>query len=442
MQNLFYRKAIGARLPLLALWMLALTVTLVTPSAFAAPDPDMALPPVSASSSLQNVAMVIPYDLGRMPAPPRKPSTRESGEIARTAWDGGLKAYRQGDYSRAFQLFARAETATKNKAWEHAAAAFWAARAAERLNDQETANGYRAIAARHDRTFYGQLAQAQLGVATRLLWDAPQADLAAMNRLQAHPAGRQAVAHVNAGRLSAADQVLQGMIKGSDAGLRAAALTFALHHGLPATALKLAASVENDTGVRYDAAYYPVGGWIEDHAFRVDRALVHAIIRQESSFNPRARSHMGAVGLMQLLPSTANYMVKVGGRARAYDLTQSTHNLEVGQQYLEHLLDRPMVQGDIMKMLVAYNAGPGNLAKWQRDLNDVTDPLLFIEVIPSAETRAYVEKVMSAYWIYRDRFGMGNPTLSLVAKGQNAPLMARTPWFAGLNVEIGRYVGM
>lgn len=443
MQKEFYRKTEGARPPLFALWMLVV-VSLSAPAALAAPDPDMALPPSSAPSLVQQVAMVIPHDLGRPPMPTRKP--RERDQIARTSWDQGLNAYGRGDFQTALYAFAQTYQEPRHDNWQRAGAAFWAARAASQMGESELAYNYRTLAANYERTFYGQLARAQLGATSGLSWDLPDAAMPDMVRFKNHPLARSALAHVDAGRLSAADQVLQNIIHERDDGVRLAALTFALHHGLPATALKLAPTIERNTGTRFDAAYYPVGAWIDQNDFRVDRALVHAIIRQESSFNPRARSHQGAVGLMQLLPSTAKYMIKVrgGGVASGRDLTQSTHNLDMGQHYLEYLLDRPVVSGDIMKMLVAYNAGPGNLAKWQRDYADITDPLLFIEVIPSAETRGYVEKVMASYWIYRDRFGMDNPTLVSVASGQAAPLTPTSPtaWLADIGGNIRQYVGM
>jgi hypothetical protein len=75
-----------------------------------------------------------------------------------------------------------------------------------------------------------------------------------------------------------------------------------------------------------------------------------------------------------------------------------------------------------MALLVAYNAGPGNLAHWKQQYAEtVSDPLLFIETLPLAETRAYVERVMANYWIYRIRQGQNPATLDAVAEGHGAP---------------------
>ena len=76
------------------------------------------------------------------------------------------------------------------------------------------------------------------------------------------------------------------------------------------------------------------------------------------------------------------------------------------------------VKGDLFKMLVAWNGGPGNLNKWSRKINYKNDPLLFIESIPSKETRIFVERVLTNYWIYQARFGSANPSLDLVANGE------------------------
>jgi soluble lytic murein transglycosylase-like protein len=70
-------------------------------------------------------------------------------------------------------------------------------------------------------------------------------------------------------------------------------------------------------------------------------------------------------------------------------------------------------------MAAAYNGGPGNLAKWRRRILKLTsDPLLFIESMPSRETRDFVERVLSNFWIYRDRFGQKVPTLDAIAAGK------------------------
>ena len=115
---------------------------------------------------------------------------------------------------------------------------------------------------------------------------------------------------------------------------------------------------------------------------------------------------------MQLLPTTARYM---NDGDEVNGLTTPATNIAVGQKYIRHLLNDTNVNNDLFKMMVAYNAGPGNLARWKSELKDVDDPLLFIESIPSPETRAFVERVMVNYWIYRIRMGQETPSLDAIA---------------------------
>ena len=111
------------------------------------------------------------------------------------------------------------------------------------------------------------------------------------------------------------------------------------------------------------------------------------------------------------MPSTASYMAK----GIDVSLTHPQTNISVGQKYVRHLLMDPSVNNDLFYMAIAYNAGPGNLSRWKKQYKNIDDPLLFIESIPSAETRNFVERVMVNYWIYRIRAGKDNPSLDAVA---------------------------
>lgn len=156
-------------------------------------------------------------------------------------------------------------------------------------------------------------------------------------------------------------------------------------------------------------------GWVPKEGFQLSESLITAIIMQESRFNPKARSKQGARGLMQILPSTASFTAGHGN----FDLNDPAMNISVGQSYLSYLLEHENVGGNLITMLVAYNGGPGNLAKWKRIVGDMNDPLYFIESIPSGETRAYVERVMSNYWIYDIiKEGRTPSSLAVLSKGK------------------------
>jgi soluble lytic murein transglycosylase-like protein len=151
--------------------------------------------------------------------------------------------------------------------------------------------------------------------------------------------------------------------------------------------------------------------------FTIDKALVYAIVRQESRFNPGVVSPAGAVGLMQLMPEAA---ARAAGddklKADMSPLFDPAFNLRVGQDYVTWLMERG-VGHDILRTVAAYNGGPGTLLKTAEMVGDDVDSLLLIECLPSQETRNYVEKVMAGYWTYRKKFGQDSKTLDAVAMG-------------------------
>jgi soluble lytic murein transglycosylase-like protein len=92
-------------------------------------------------------------------------------------------------------------------------------------------------------------------------------------------------------------------------------------------------------------------------------------------------------------------------------------NLGLGQKYLGHLLQDDLIKGDLFHLAVAYNAGPGNLRKWLRKAEFEDDPLLFVESIPWLESRLFVERVLTNFWIYRERLREDSPSLDAAATG-------------------------
>ncbi len=172
----------------------------------------------------------------------------------------------------------------------------------------------------------------------------------------------------------------------------------------------------------YDSTAYPAPALPTKDGVINDRSLVLALIRQESGFNPKAKSHRGARGLLQIMPRTASYLAqdrKLKGSKRNRDaLFDPQTNLSLGQKYIDILMKDKRVKGDLFRMVTAWNGGPGNLNKWTRKVKHNNDPLLFIESIPSKETRIFVERVLTNYWIYQARFGNATPSLDLVAQGK------------------------
>ncbi|TAF77129.1 MAG: lytic transglycosylase domain-containing protein [Alphaproteobacteria bacterium] len=164
-------------------------------------------------------------------------------------------------------------------------------------------------------------------------------------------------------------------------------------------------------------ASYPVPHWVYSLPKVADKALILAIIKNESRFRPSVRSHKGAVGLMQLMPETADVMVrKLGAKVHlasmqadkqsvfmprsAFDFQDPYVSLAVGYRYISYLQSKPYVGDNIVYMLAAYNAGPVALLKWKKELGALSQAQ-FARSIPYKETREYVQNVLRDYAYYQ-----------------------------------------
>lgn len=146
--------------------------------------------------------------------------------------------------------------------------------------------------------------------------------------------------------------------------------------------------------------------YTEDKA--IDPSYAMAISRQESAWNPKARSPVGASGLMQVMPATAAHTVKmynIPGYVNSSQLLDPQTNIQIGTQYLEYVYQQ-FGQNRIFSS-AAYNAGPGRVRSWRNNSGGKLDAVAFIETIPFSETRGYVKNVL-AYDAYY-RYFMGKP---------------------------------
>jgi soluble lytic murein transglycosylase-like protein len=349
-------------------------------------------------------------------------------------WTAGLAAWRSGQYDRAFVHFAALANSESASPWNIAAGGFWGARAALVSGRPEHVARLLEAAADHRRTFYGILAARLLGEDVDFAWDQPPLSAEAREQLAARPGVRRAIALSEAGQYDLADQELRGLAPAAGEETHSVLLAIASRLNLAAAAMRLGAANGADGRV-YDLAAYPVPHWHPDGGFAIDRALVFALIRQESEFNVRATSPAGARGLMQLMPRTASFIARDRGLRRGdkKKLYQPEFNMALGQRYLDHLLAEEIVAGDLFRLVIAYNGGPGNLKKWLRRTNHPEDPLLFIEAIPSRESRLFVERVMANLWLYRARLSQAAPSLDAVAAGEwprYVALDGADRWFA------------
>lgn len=152
---------------------------------------------------------------------------------------------------------------------------------------------------------------------------------------------------------------------------------------------------------------------------RIPEGLVYSIIRAESSFSPTALSPAGAVGLMQLMPSTATIVASGGkGNVTAGSLTDPATNIRYGVRHLKDLLN--LYNGDAVLAVAAYNAGAGNVNRWRKAFGELRRDE-FIESIPFAETREYVKKVLSGAEIYTKLYKLDPSHSSPSAASSGAP---------------------
>jgi soluble lytic murein transglycosylase-like protein len=150
----------------------------------------------------------------------------------------------------------------------------------------------------------------------------------------------------------------------------------------------------------------------------VDPALAFAHILQESAFRANATSPANAQGLMQITPITVRqHAPALGMSAGSVNIYDPQTNLAFGQQNLIMLRDSPVTRGRLPVIMAAYNAGMTPITRWESEINDQEDALLYMESIPFWETREYVAVVMRHYWMYERQANALSP--SRVALAQN-----------------------
>ena len=129
--------------------------------------------------------------------------------------------------------------------------------------------------------------------------------------------------------------------------------------------------------------------------YNLDEVLVFGVIKAESGFNKKAKSKMGACGLMQVMPATADDVAKkIGLNLKQYDLFEPNDNINIGCYYLKYLMD--MYDGNEVLALCAYNAGYNNVNAWLKNEFDGNP-----QNIPVKETKDYVRRVKNNKKIYK-----------------------------------------
>ena len=335
-------------------------------------------------------------------------------------WTAGLSSWRLKNYEQAADFFSNFAISLKEDVWHQASGSFWAARAYAKLNQYEDINFWLKRAADNPDSFYGLLAAQILGIENPINWT-PTKLGADEKMILSLPAGKRIQALIQIGLLNELENEIIKINSVMNKDIAMWSLDIAQHFSLAYTQLKIVGKLQQYNVLLPTKYYYPTPIWQPLNGFTLDPSLLYAFMHQESMFNTTAKSHRGAVGLMQIMPATAKFISsnREVKRNNSNILKIPEINLDVGQEYIEYLLNLKLVNNNLIYLAAAYNGGPGNLEKWLEKINHLDDALFFMESIPSRETRWFIEKVLTKYWIYEDKIGNKSNSLRKLANGEN-----------------------
>lgn len=329
-------------------------------------------------------------------------------------WVHGLANWRLGNHREAFSSFDIVSRMAGNDELR-SAALFWSSRAAMASRQPQQVQPRLQAAARLQETFYGLLASEALGMepVARKTMRYHAGDWKQLGQAENV---RTAVTLAAIGKESLAEEALRHQARIGNPAHHAALAQVAGALNLPATQLWM--GHYGPSGQKLDPMMrYPYPNWTPAGGWRIDPSLVYAHSLQESAFRTSVISGAGARGLMQVKPSTAQEMARARGDfISASDLDRPSVNLEYGQSYIEKLRDMNATGGLLPKVIAAYNAGPAPLSRWNSEIRDNGDPLLFIESIPFWETRGYVSIVLRNYWMYEIQRGKNGGSMKGLAQ--------------------------
>ena len=330
------------------------------------------------------------------------------------SWVLGLASWRLGDYAEAYNAFDHVGRLANNDDLK-AAGLFWGARAAMAAKQPQYMQSKMQKAAQLSETFYGLLASEALGMEpiARKVAKVVKLDWASLKN---QPNAVLAVSLAEIGQNKLADSALRHQARIGDVRQHANLSQLAGSLNLASTQFWF-----GHYGPSRDqsnaTARYPLPNWEPTGGWRVTPSLIYAHTLQESNFRTDVISPAGARGLMQVRPGTAQDLARARGAFfTASELDRPSINLEYGQSYLEKLRDLPTTGGLLPKVIAAYNAGPSPVARWNSEIRDNGDPLLFIESIPYWETRGYVAIILRNYWMYEMRENRASGSLKGLAQ--------------------------
>lgn len=287
--------------------------------------------------------------------------------------------------------------------------AFWAGLAAEKNNNNSIARNWFAEAAKYPMTFYGQLGALKQSRAANLRISRERISKSAPSALRRQKTLLRRFAQYN--QTYSLEAFLNNLAeKYNDDNEVMAIAEVARDIGAPHLAVRIGKNHFGTEKEWLQPVSHPIPSLPKGLA--IEPALVLAITRQESEFNPKAKSSADARGLMQLLPSTARNV------ARKHGITHSTamlnnpkHNMKLGSYYLAGLVEQ--FDGHYPLAIAGYNAGPGRVVQWKKKFGpwpeDLAGQLKWLERIPFSETRNYVQRVLENLQVYRELLDEDQP---------------------------------
>lgn len=319
--------------------------------------------------------------------------------------------YRDRQWARAYAAFQNLSAHAKDNGFR-TAGLYWQGRSAEKVGDTDTAvRIYRQIIDGSEESYYQALASralTRLGIPVEepkigASLPTPEADPPMSAEISYHLSRARELSAISLYRLAVAELNEIDRVSTKQSRLRLLLMQEYFANQAYSRSLAIANQLPNSQSER-NLYRFPLAYWemIQQKAQEreLDPYLILALIRQESLFDTQARSPAAALGLMQLLPSTASRVAKQIGASPPSNeqLFQPDVNLALGTQYLRDLLQR--YSNDWFKAIAAYNAGETAVDRWEKEI--VTDdPEEFVERIPYLETRGYVKLVMRNHRIYK-----------------------------------------
>jgi soluble lytic murein transglycosylase-like protein len=335
-----------------------------------------------------------------------------TGEWAsQAAWVSALASWRLNDCESSSRAFQQAGSLAQQRELR-AGAYYWAARSEQACRRPRHVAPLLKAAAASAESFYGLLARETLGMDTRLPPDPSAGRDVNVDHL---PNVRRAIELDRIGESALAEQMLRHQAKIGAPAEHRALIQVAKRLDLPAAQLWLANNGQQGA-FAHAGDRYPNPNWTPMMGWRVDPALAFGHIVQESGFRRGAVSPVGAVGLMQVMPTTAQMLSRNGSLPYSRTtLAEPKTNLEFGQSFIEMMRRSSATAGQLPRVIASYNAGPQPVGRWA-SINDKGDPLLWIESIPYWETRYYVPAVLRNMWVYQGLNRLPTPTLKAMAE--------------------------